>query len=72
MSELEFSRFVDTKDAARFCGSSKSTLNRLRTIGGGPTYIRIGRRVVYDRRELERWLGDRRFGSTSEYSQQRP
>ena len=47
---------------------SKSTLDKLRSAGGGPPYIRLGRRrVVYAIADLEAWIAERRHTSTAEY-----
>jgi hypothetical protein len=49
-----------TRDAAAYCGSSESTFKKLRLFGGGATWIRIGRHVVYDPADLDRWLAENR------------
>jgi len=51
-------RFLRTDEAARYCGLSPRTLEKLRTSGGGPPFYRPrGRRVVrYREQDLERWL----------------
>ncbi len=36
-----------------------STLAKLATLGTGPAYRRIGRRVFYEDAELDRWLMER-------------
>lgn len=40
-------RFLRTPDAARFLGISIRTLEKHRTYGTGPTYRKIGGRIVY-------------------------
>jgi hypothetical protein len=50
-----------TADAARYTGSTSSTLAKYRLLGGGPTFIRLGRRVVYDPVDLDRWLASNRY-----------
>jgi predicted DNA-binding transcriptional regulator AlpA len=57
---------LDTMRAAEFLGLSSSTLNKLRVRGGGPPYLKLGRRVVYDTADLEAWSASRRRTSTSE------
>jgi hypothetical protein len=52
--------------AAAYVGLSASTLNKLRVFGGGPAFLKLGRRVVYDVRDLDQWLSNRRRQSTSE------
>ena len=55
------------EDAARFIGVSVSVLNKLRVYGGGPAYLKIGRRVLYETAALEDWLVSKRRTSTSAY-----
>ena len=52
--------------AALFLGLSTSTLAKLRLTGNGPSYCKLGRRVVYLREDLSSWLESRRTRSTSE------
>ena len=61
-----FRKMLNTPAAAAYCGSSASTFTKLRLYGGGPVYIKIGRRVVYDPADLDRWLASRRRISTSQ------
>ena len=52
--------------AARFVGLSESTLAKLRLNGNGPTYCKLGRRVVYRLTDLEQWLQSRTARDTSD------
>lgn len=52
--------------AARFVGLSESTLAKLRLNGNGPTYCKLGRRVVYRPADLEQWLQSRTTSDTSD------
>jgi hypothetical protein len=56
---------LNTAEAAAYCGSSISTFTKFRLIGGGPVYIKIGKRVVYDPADLDRWLRAHRRSSVS-------
>jgi len=49
-------KMLNTAEAAAYCGSSESTFNKLRLFGGGPVFVKFGRRVVYDPADLDRWL----------------
>lgn len=51
-----------TKKAAAICGISPDTLAtaRCRKLEGYPPYYKIGRRVVYDLDEVERFMACRR------------
>jgi hypothetical protein len=58
---------VSTEGAAAYLNVSVSYLNKLRVIGGGPVYSKVGsRRVVYRVDDLDRWLAASRRRSTSE------
>lgn len=58
---------LNADQAANSLGLSVSTLAKLRLSGGGPIYSKLGRRVVYRREDLECWIAENRFQSTSEY-----
>ncbi len=48
-------RFLSTREAARFLGLSGRTLEKHRTYGTGPTYRKIGGRVIYALEDLKAW-----------------
>lgn len=48
-------RLLRTQEAARFLGISLRTLEKHRTYGTGPTYRKIGGRVVYAVDDLQAW-----------------
>jgi predicted DNA-binding transcriptional regulator AlpA len=52
--------------AAEYVGYSESTLEKKRLTGDGPPYIKLSGRVVYDTRDLDLWLAERRVTSTSQ------
>jgi hypothetical protein len=54
------------KGAAAYIPCGVSTLNKLRVSGGGPRYIKIGGRILYDDRDLDKWIEDHKRNSTSE------
>jgi predicted DNA-binding transcriptional regulator AlpA len=58
-------RLLRTQEAARFLGISLRTLEKHRTYGTGPTYRKIGGRVVYAVEDLQSWsaIGARRSTS---------
>jgi len=53
-------------EAAKMLGLAPSTLAKLRLNGNGPTYCKLGRRVVYRRVDLEQWLQSRTVRDTSD------
>jgi predicted DNA-binding transcriptional regulator AlpA len=48
-------RFLRTPEAARFLGLSGRTLEKHRMYGTGPTYRKLGGRVVYTPDDLKAW-----------------
>ena len=59
-------RMLRTQEAARLVGLSFRTLEKYRTRGTGPTYIRIGGRVVYTPDDLMAWVRKGLRTSTSQ------
>ncbi|TWG95893.1 AlpA family transcriptional regulator [Mesorhizobium sp. J18] len=59
-------RFLRTKEAAAFLGLSSRTLEKHRTYGTGPSYRKLGGRVVYAVDELEAWAAKGTVTSTSD------
>lgn len=59
-------KVVTAKVAARYVGLSESTLAKLRLNGNGPTYCKLGRRVVYRPADLDEWLQSRTARDTSD------
>ena len=55
---------IKEPEAANFTGCSKAYLRLKRMAGqeGGPPFIKIGRSVVYDTRDLESWLAQHKVG----------
>ena len=49
-------RLLSTRGAAGFLGISIRTLEKHRTYGTGPTYRKIGGRVLYAIHDLEAWI----------------
>lgn len=44
------------KQAAEYCGLSKSYLDKARCYGGGPAYMKLGASVIYSTADLDAWL----------------
>jgi hypothetical protein len=60
-------RYLSTRDAAAHINLGKSTLERMRIEGNGPTFIRAtAKRVVYRLEDLDAYLEERRRRSTAE------
>lgn len=48
--------YISTLQLAEMLQISPRTLERWRVDGNGPQYMKAGRRVLYDRSEIESWL----------------
>jgi len=59
-------RYLTTPEAARFLALSGRTLEKHRTYGTGPTYRKIGGRVIYALKDLEVWANRGTRSSTSD------
>jgi predicted DNA-binding transcriptional regulator AlpA len=66
MADLVAHQRLRTRAAADYLGYSESTLEKKRVTGEGPPFIRLGRSIVYDTRDLDKWLAARRATSTSD------
>jgi hypothetical protein len=55
----------DTVEAANYLCLGKSTLEKFRIVGGGPAFIKIGKRVVYDPADLDAWASAHKRTSES-------
>jgi excisionase family DNA binding protein len=64
----QLEEFLTSKQAAAYLRVSKSYVDKLRVYGGGPRFLRFGRKILYRRSELNVWAEERCFGSTSEYT----
>ena len=63
---MSLDHLLSTPEAADYLGVSVSFLNKLRITGGGPSYVKLGRRVLYPKADLDSWLEACRRRSTSE------
>jgi excisionase family DNA binding protein len=59
-------RMLIAEDAAEYLGLATQTLAKMRWSGDSPPYLKVGRRVLYERDELDAWLARRRRTSTSD------
>jgi len=57
---------LDTLRTAEKLGISPRSLEKWRLTGGGPPFLKLGRRVLYDPQDLEEWLEESRRFSTSD------
>jgi len=59
------SRKLSVGEAACHLGLSKSFLDKSRINGGGPAFLKLGRRVLYDEMDLEAWAANNKRWRTA-------
>jgi hypothetical protein len=58
-----------TPDAvAEATGIGPHTLRRLRCVGGGPPYRKVGRRCLYEYGEVLQWIEAHKVSTTAEHA----
>lgn len=58
--------YLNCEQAGAHLNLSPRTLEKLRTIGGGPRFRKLGRRIVYKVADLDSWADSRSCESTSD------
>jgi hypothetical protein len=67
MKEGNMMDVLDETAAAKFLGGiSPRTLQKWRVCGGGPLFLKVGRRIRYTEADLVTWLNAQRRRSTSD------
>ena len=59
-------------EAASYLNLSSASLAKMRCMGGGPVFVRLGRKVGYMRPDLDDWLAARRTINTSDAAARLP
>jgi hypothetical protein len=47
---------LDTFQAAERTGLARATLAKLRVVGGGPPFVKLGTKVLYEDSDLAAWI----------------
>lgn len=64
---MELKKILTQKEAGNYIGISFLTLANWRVAGKGPRFVRLSpRKIAYRIEDLDRWLGERVYQSTSE------
>jgi hypothetical protein len=58
--------YLSTRDAGAYLSVSPRWLEELRVIGGGPLFLKLGRRVVYRMENLDEWAAGHERRNTAE------
>ena len=53
-------KMLTVREAAGFLRISKSFLDKSRVYGNGPSYAKLGTRVIYSQKDLEDWAASTR------------
>jgi hypothetical protein len=67
-TEKSESRYLDSAEAAAYLNVSRSMLAKRRLTGDGPSYSKLGKRVIYALVDLDKWVAELKRRSTSEGS----
>ena len=62
--------YLIQREVAETLRLSDRTLERMRLDGTGPKFMKAGRRVLYRTSDLEAWLLERTYQSTSEFGRE--
>ena len=57
---------LNAKHTAKHMCITEGTLAKWRLTGEGPKFVRVGRRIAYDPKDVAEWLDARRVSSTSQ------
>jgi excisionase family DNA binding protein len=52
--------YMTTAEVAQMLRTSPETIRWFRYVGKGPRSFKVGRRVLYDRTDVERWIATAR------------
>ena len=72
MAEIDDDAMLDAQAAERLIGLRMATLAKMRCMGGGPPFVKAGRRVLYRRGDVIAWLNARRVNNTTEAAHSLP
>ena len=62
---MDIPTLLDPVELSEKIGVGVGCLAKWRLTGEGPTFIRVGRRIHYDPRDVDAWLTSRKLTSTS-------
>ncbi|MEI9995649.1 MAG: DNA-binding protein [Rhizomicrobium sp.] len=67
-SKLHAVQLLDPTAAGDYVGLRPQHLAKLRCFGGGPRFLKLGRKVRYHPSDLDTWLDAHKHASTAEYA----
>tara|TARA_B100001989_G_scaffold250928_1_gene229022 strand:- start:1559 stop:1765 length:207 start_codon:yes stop_codon:yes gene_type:complete len=60
--------YLTERQLAELTHRSIKSWQRDRIRGGGIPFIKCGGKILYDMSDIEKWMNDRKFNSTSAYA----
>lgn len=60
LASVPYCEYMNEKAAAIYCSTPVATLQRKRSEGKGPVYIKDGAKVLYARKDLDRYMAARK------------
>lgn len=66
-----FGPHLRTPDLEAYTNIPRQTWAKYRCIGCGPKFIKVGSTVIYDKRDVDAWLAQRKAASCAELFEQR-
>ena len=58
---MNITPLMTRKQVAEHLGVSPRTLEKFAVIGGGPVYIKIGKKVMYHQDDILNWIGGHKY-----------
>ena len=68
-NKVSETRYITEAQLENITQRSRKSWQRDRVNGTGPNFIRCGGKILYDMRDIEAWMDERKFQSTSAYKQ---
>jgi hypothetical protein len=62
---------LTVREAAEYVRLAMGTLNQMRCTGRGPQFIKLGRKILYDTRDLDVWIDAHKQHSTADRPEMR-
>ena len=66
LASVPYCEYMDEKAAAIYCSTPVATLQRKRSEGKGPIFIKDGAKVLYARRDLDKYMEARKVRTYDE------
>ena len=66
LASVPYCEYLDEKAAAIYCSTPVATLQRKRSEGKGPIFIKDGAKVLYARRDLDKYMEARKVRTYDE------